>query len=119
VEDMRFDEDGDKTIDDFDIKCMANLIGKPLSDGQFNYYRGRRQPTSKHACRPVERICGPDGSIVHPVKNVGDKVRVWQQSCFICRQYRRLKIPSGNVRIVVCPCAMLTGVMVGRGSCVA
>ena len=88
VDEVGFDEDGDEIIDDFDIKCMANLIGKPLSDGQFNYYRDRRQPTSKHAYRPVERICCPDGSIVHPVKNVGDKVRVRQQSCFICRQYK-------------------------------
>ena len=88
VDEVGFDEDGDEIIDDFDIKCMANLIGKPLSDGQCNYYRDRRQPTSKHAYRPVERICGPDGSIVHPVKNVGDKVRVRQQSCFICRQYK-------------------------------
>ena len=28
-------EDDDEFIDDFDIKTMANLIGRPLTDGQF------------------------------------------------------------------------------------
>ena len=28
-------EDDDELVDDFDIKTMANLIGRPLTDGQF------------------------------------------------------------------------------------
>ena len=44
-----------ESIVDFDIKYMANLIGKPLSDGRFNYYRDHCQPTSKHAYYPVEK----------------------------------------------------------------
>ena len=67
MDDVGFDEDGKETITDFDIKCMANLIGKPLSDGHFNYYRDHCQPTSKHAYHPLERISSPDGSILHQV----------------------------------------------------
>ncbi len=71
---------GKEIIDDFDIKCMTNLIGKQLSDGRCNFYWNSHQPTNKHAYCPLERIAGPDGSIVHPVKNIGDKIQVWQQS---------------------------------------
>ena len=28
-------EDDDELVDAFDIKAMANLIGRPLTDGQF------------------------------------------------------------------------------------
>ena len=33
------DDDDDGVMDDFDIKTMANLIGRPLTDGRFKYYR--------------------------------------------------------------------------------
>ncbi len=34
-----FDDDDDNAmVDNFDIKTMANLIGRPLTDGQFKYY---------------------------------------------------------------------------------
>ena len=32
-----FNEDKDEVVDDFDIRTMANLIGKPLIDGRFKY----------------------------------------------------------------------------------
>ncbi len=32
------DDNNDGIVDDFDIKIMANLIGRPLTDGRFKYY---------------------------------------------------------------------------------
>jgi hypothetical protein len=38
--------DGDKeVIDDFDIKTMANLQGRPLVDGTYRYYRTVNRPS--------------------------------------------------------------------------
>ena len=39
------DEDEDGMVDYFDIEMMENLIGRPLTDGQFNYYRRRNRPS--------------------------------------------------------------------------
>ena len=85
-------------VDDFDVRTMANLIGRPLSDGRLRY-RSINQPstrtaTSNSTMKPVVRITGKDGSIVHPRMNGKEdkKVRVRQQSCFICRQYTQKTI---------------------------
>jgi hypothetical protein len=85
-------------VDDFDVRTMANLIGRPLSDGRLRY-RLTNQPsartaTSNSTMKPVVRITGKDGSIVHPKRDERDdkKVRVRQQSCFICRQYTQKTI---------------------------
>ena len=85
-------EDDDDLVDDFDIKTMANLIGRPLTDGQFSYRAGC-QPSARAAttssetnAKPIVRITGPDGSIHYP-KEPGKHPRVHQQSCYVCRQY--------------------------------
>jgi hypothetical protein len=36
-----WDEYEDDIVHDFDIETIANLIGKPLIDGQFKYNRGK------------------------------------------------------------------------------
>ena len=42
VEAFGFDEHNEEVVDDFDIKTMVNLIGKPLMDGRFKYRRGEQ-----------------------------------------------------------------------------
>ena len=81
----------DELVDDFDIKTMANLIGRPLTDGQFRYRAGcqpsTRATTSLETnAKPSVQITGPDGSIHYP-KEPGKRPRVRQQSCYVCRQY--------------------------------
>jgi hypothetical protein len=34
-----YDKEDAEHMDDFDIRQMANLIGKSLSDGRFQYYK--------------------------------------------------------------------------------
>jgi hypothetical protein len=92
LEDLQHNSDYD-VVDDFDVRTMANLIGKPLTDGRL-MYRSRRQPSARTASyqtstKPIVRITGPDGSIIHPRQDgkEGSKIRVRQQTCFICRQY--------------------------------
>ena len=41
------DDDHNAMVDDFDIKTMANLIGRPLTDGQFKYYHKNNRPSQK------------------------------------------------------------------------
>jgi hypothetical protein len=96
VRDLNFDiyDNMDEDfVDDFDVRTMANLIGKPLSDGRLRY-RITNQPSARDnpfdvGSKNVVRITGPDGSIVHPriEGKIGSKIRVRQQSCFICRLY--------------------------------
>ena len=88
-----YDNMEDDFVDDFDVRTMANLIGKPLTDGRLRY-RTTNQPSSRAnpfeaGLKNVVRITGPDGSIVHPRVEGKErsKVRVRQQSCFICRLY--------------------------------
>ena len=40
------DINDDDIVDDFDIKTMANLIGRPLTDGHFQCRRGI-QPSAR------------------------------------------------------------------------
>jgi hypothetical protein len=107
-------------VDDFDVWTMANLIGKPLTDGHLRYHITNRPSAPDNPFEPglknVVHITGPDGSIVHPriEGKKGSKVKVGQQSCFICRLYS-LKIHSGSVVIVACHYARLAGVMVAVG----
>ena len=79
-------------IDDFNVRTMANLIGKPLSDGHLRNW-STHQPSawtaSSEGAKHVVCIMGKDGSIIHPRKQGKEdaKIRVRRQSCFICRQY--------------------------------
>ena len=93
-----FDNMDNDFIDDFDMRTMANLIGRPLSDGRLRY-RSTNQPSTQTSpssgpMKPVVCITSKDGSIVHPrMKGKEDgKVRIRQQSCFICRQYMQKTI---------------------------
>ena len=84
-------EDDDELVDDFDIKSMANLIGRPLTNGRFQYRAGcqpstRATTSSETNAKPIVRITGPDGSIHYP-KEPEKHPRVHQQSCYVCRQY--------------------------------
>ena len=88
-----YDNMDEEFVDDFDVRTMANLIGKPLTDDRLRY-RITNQPNAwdnpfKAGLKNIVRITGPDGSIVHPKieGKKGSKIRVRQQSCFICRLY--------------------------------
>ena len=41
------DDDDDGVVDDFDIKTMANLIRRLLTDGTFKYYRKSNHPSHR------------------------------------------------------------------------
>ena len=47
------DEDDDGMVDDFDIKMMANLIGRPLTDGRFKYYQKSNCPSRRYQIQPT------------------------------------------------------------------
>ena len=84
-------EDDHDFVDDFDIKMMANLIERPLTDGCFQYRIGNRPSTrattaSDVNAKPIIHITGPDGSM-HYLKEPGKQPRVHQQSCYVCHQY--------------------------------
>ena len=88
-----YDNMDDEFVDDFYVQTMANLIGKFLTDGRLRYHT-TNQPSArdnpfKVGLKNVVRITGLDGSIVHPKieGKIGSKIRVRQQSCFICRLY--------------------------------
>jgi hypothetical protein len=86
--------DGDEeVIDDFDIKTMANLLGRPLVDDTYRYYRTVNRPSPRITTstdtsnNPLARIFGLDGSTTYPKIKTDDKARARQQSCFMCRRY--------------------------------
>ena len=87
------DDDDDGVMDDFDIKTMANLIGRPLTDGRFKYYRKSNRPSHRLTAsmnmdgRALTRIIGEDGSWNYAKNNPDEKTRCRQKSCFICRRY--------------------------------
>jgi hypothetical protein len=41
------DDGNDGILDDFDIKTMANLIGRPLTDGKFKCYQKSNHPSQR------------------------------------------------------------------------
>ena len=43
---VQVSSEDDEVVDDFDIKVMANLIGMPLVDGTFCYYRTVNRPSA-------------------------------------------------------------------------
>jgi hypothetical protein len=51
-------EDDDELVDDFDIKTMANLIGRPLTDGRFKYRAG---------CQPIARATTSSETNAKPI----------------------------------------------------
>jgi hypothetical protein len=80
-------------VDNFDVRTMANLIWKPLSDGHLRYPIVHQPSEWVHPSQVVVKcvvcITGPDGSIVHLKQEgkKGSKIRVRQQSCFVCCIY--------------------------------
>ena len=77
---------------DFDVRTMAKFIRKPLSVGLLKYWAGPQTSAStipsSFPTKPIVCSTGHDGSIIHPkqVEKEGSKIRVRQQSCFICHQ---------------------------------
>ena len=67
------------SMDDFNVRTMANLIGKPLSDGSLRY-RTTHQLSARTApskgAKPVVHITGKDGSIIHPRKQGKDDAMI-------------------------------------------
>ena len=41
------DDNNDGIVDDFDIKTMANLIRRPVTDGRFKYYQKSNRPSQR------------------------------------------------------------------------
>jgi hypothetical protein len=78
--------------DDFDSETMANLIGKPLSEGQFQYRVGQ-QPSSMtrtdaaENAKPIVHITGPYRSETYPITEPMMSRWVCQRSWYICWQY--------------------------------
>ena len=103
-----YDNIDEDFIDDFDVRTMANLIGKPLSDGRLRYW-SNHQPSLRtapsEAAKHVVCITGKDGSILHPRKQGKEdaKIRARRQSCFICRQYM---LRTVNTQRKCCKCGM-------------
>ena len=87
------DDDDDGVVDDFDIKTMANLIGRPLTDGRFKYYWKSNCPSHRITAltngddRALICIIGEDGSRKYTKNNPDEKTCCHQKSCFICRRY--------------------------------
>ena len=91
IEDIRNNTDHN-FVDDFNVRTMAHLIGKPLTDGRLKY-RNHQQPIARTVpsqvpMKPIVQITGHDGSIIHQKWDGKDrsKIRVRQLSCFICHQ---------------------------------
>ena len=79
-------------MDDFDIKTMVNLIGRPWTDGVFKYYQKSNHPsqriTNSTNLDNVALTCiiGADGSS-NAKSDPDEKTHCHQKSCFICRRY--------------------------------
>ena len=74
------DNNDDDIVDDFNIKTIANFIGRPLTDGRFQYRRGiqpsaRATTAAEVNAKPFVCITGPDGSLIYP-KEPGKHPRV-------------------------------------------
>lgn len=75
----------DDEDEDFTIREMADLIGRPLATGTMRY-RETEQPSARTTLgkddgRKLTRIRGEDGSIHYPS---GSSISL---SCYICRRY--------------------------------
>jgi hypothetical protein len=87
------DEDDDGIVDDIDIKTLANLIGRPLTDGRFKYYWKSNLPSQRITNstnvdnRALTHIIGTDGSWNYAKSNPDEKTCCCQKSCFICHRY--------------------------------
>ena len=108
------DDNDDGIVDDFDIKTMTNLIGRPLTDGRFKYYRKSNRPRKRITNstnvdnRALTRIIGADGSWNYAKSNPDEKTLCHQKSCFICCRYTpKLSTLNGCVFGVTCHCAKL------------
>ena len=86
IQQIGFNEVHKNFIDYFDIKTMANLIGKPLADGCFSYQRCA-QPSNRITsladanAKLFVCITGPDGTVNYPVTEPGQYLRVHEQTC--------------------------------------
>ena len=82
---------------DFDIRMLANLIGKPLVDGTCRYRDTEQQSPRENpvsaAAKAITRITNKADETHYPAKEGGRK-RVIQQNCFICRQYSPSKVKT-------------------------
>ncbi len=84
------------------------MIGKPLSDGCLRYQSTHQQSARTSPSKgPKHIVCimGKYDSIIHPRKQGKEdaKIRVRQQSCFICRQYM---LRTVNTQWNCCKCGM-------------
>jgi len=80
IQHIGFGEDDEEVVDDFDIKTLANWIGKPLADGQFCYRRcdqpsSRITNTAEVNSKLIVCINGPDGNVNILLQNL-DNVHV-------------------------------------------
>ena len=102
-----YEEDNEDHVDDFDVQTLANLIGKPLSDGWFQYQRTvqtnaryRTANFGETSMRLLEWICVHDGSIA--MRDNKGKNRARQQSCNICCQYNPKTIKCHDCGMPLC-----------------
>ena len=78
----------DEFAENFDIRRMANLIGKPLLTYLTYRNTAAPRPTPRGSVpEDFARITDKHGNIHRPRKNDTDRLRGFQQDCFICRQY--------------------------------
>ena len=80
------DDDDEGVVDDFDIKTMANLIGRPLTDGRFRYYRKSNHPSHRITAstnvdnRALTCNIGEDGSWNYAKNNPDERHVVVRKS---------------------------------------
>ena len=80
------DYNNDGVVADFDIKTMANLIVRPLTDGRFKCYRKSNCPSQRITNstnvdnRALIRIIGADGSWNYAKRNPDEKTRCHQKA---------------------------------------
>jgi hypothetical protein len=121
---MIFDLDGmdneevNHFVDDFDIKMMASLIGRSLTDGCFQYRIGnepniRATVALEVNAKPIVHIAGRWEHASS--KGAQETSRVHQQSCYVCGQYSKTSTtPSGIEEIVICRFARLSELITMR-----
>ena len=81
-------EDEEKVIADLDVKEVADLIGRPLVDGTWNYREGPQPPARRQSVNSsnesLVRIINKEGKM-KTKKSPGKRERVVQRPCFLCR----------------------------------
>ena len=91
----------DERPDFLRVRSMANLIARGLHKPHMWYYNADKpwppiqmSVGQRRQQQQLSRITNADGQTKRPSKQIGQKPREYQQTCYICRQYHRLGPPT-------------------------